>query len=72
MTSRVRDFRSLTITQEVAERIIALRRKYPLYGPVMLADWLRLHEPETRWPAPSSIEASESRALEAPTPQAGR
>jgi putative transposase len=43
------------ITPEVSERIINLRRKYPLYGPQMLRDWLIQHEPQTRWPAASSI-----------------
>lgn len=43
------------ITPEVAERVITLRRKYPLYGPAMLRDWLLQHEPEVRWPAASSI-----------------
>lgn len=43
------------ITPEVRERIIALRRRYPLYGAQMLRDWLTQHEPELRWPAASSI-----------------
>src|SRR6478609_75028 len=53
--SRARLVQPYRITGEVAERIIALRRKYPLYGPAMLRDWLRLHEPEEHWPAASSI-----------------
>lgn len=43
------------ITPEVRERVIALRRRYPLYGAQMLHDWLIQHEPEVRWPAASSI-----------------
>jgi putative transposase len=43
------------ITTQVAERVIALRRKYPLYGAAMLRDWLLQHEPEVHWPAASSI-----------------
>lgn len=43
------------ITPEVRERVIALRRKYRLYGAQMLRDWLIQHEPEVRWPAASSI-----------------
>lgn len=43
------------ITPEVRERVIALRKKYPLYGAQMLRDWLTQHEPEVRWPAASSI-----------------
>jgi transposase InsO family protein len=37
------------------ERILALRRAHPLYGPALLRDWLRLHEPEVPWPAASTI-----------------
>jgi putative transposase len=43
------------IASEVSARVIALRRRYPLYGPAMLRDWLLQHEPEVRWPAASSI-----------------
>jgi putative transposase len=53
--SRARLVQPYRITREAAERIIALRRKYPLYGPAMLRDWLRLHESEEHWPAASSI-----------------
>lgn len=53
--SRARIRQPHRITPEVAERIITLRRKYPLYGPAMLRDWLRLHEPGEHWPAASSI-----------------
>jgi len=46
------------ITAEVRERLIALKKKYPLYGPETLRAWLDLHEPRKdglKWPAPSSI-----------------
>src|SRR5215208_3427947 len=43
------------ITSEVREGVIALRRKYPLYGAEKLRDWLLQHEPDLRWPAASSI-----------------
>jgi transposase InsO family protein len=46
------------ITSEVSDRIIALKKKYPLYGPEKIHDWLVLHEPREpglRWPAVSSI-----------------
>lgn len=46
------------ITPEVAARILALKRKYPLFGPEKLRDWLLLNEPPApgrRWPAASSI-----------------
>lgn len=46
------------ITPEVAARIVALKRRYPLFGPEKLRDWLILNEPPApgeRWPAVSSI-----------------
>ena len=46
------------ISPEVRERLIALKKKYPLYGPETLKAWLDLHEPRgdgLKWPAPSSI-----------------
>lgn len=43
------------ITPEVAGRVVALKRRYPLYGAQMLRDWLLQHEPGVRWPAASSI-----------------
>jgi putative transposase len=39
----------------VVDRLLALRKKHPLYGPVKLRDWLEQHEPETTWPAASTI-----------------
>jgi transposase InsO family protein len=39
----------------VVARILALRKKHPLYGPVKLRDWLEQHEPGTTWPAASTI-----------------
>jgi putative transposase len=47
---------------DVAARIVALRRKYPLYGAAKLRDWLVQHEPATRWPAASSIGSLLTRA----------
>jgi transposase InsO family protein len=46
------------ITPEVRDRIIALKKKYPLYGPDKIHDWLVIHEPRPsglKWPAVSSI-----------------
>jgi transposase InsO family protein len=43
------------IAPEVKERVIGLRKKYPLYGAEKLRDWLVQHEPKVRWPAASSI-----------------
>jgi transposase InsO family protein len=45
------------MSSEVATRIIALRQRYPKYGPVKLRDWLVRNEPEGHWPAASSIGA---------------
>lgn len=47
----------LRMTLAVSDRITDLRKKYPLYGPVKLRDWLVQHESDTRWPAASSIGA---------------
>jgi transposase InsO family protein len=43
------------VAPAIAARIVILRRRHPLYGPVKLRDWLVQHEPETRWPAASTI-----------------
>lgn len=53
--SHARHSQAHRMSLRVEERIVELRRKYPLYGPEKLRDWLVQHEPETRWPAPSSI-----------------
>jgi putative transposase len=41
----------------IAHRLITLRRRHPLYGASKLRDWLLQHEPETAWPAASTIGA---------------
>ena len=43
------------ITPEVAERILAVRRKYPQYGPETIRHRLIQTEPGEHWPAASSI-----------------
>jgi putative transposase len=43
------------ITPEVAERILAIRRKYPQYGPETIRHRLIQTEPGEHWPAASSI-----------------
>jgi len=53
--SRARLTHPYRIVPEIAERIVALRRKYPLYGPVTLRDYLRQKEPERHWPSASAI-----------------
>lgn len=40
---------------DVAARIMTVRRQHPLYGAAKVRDWLVQHEPETRWPAASTI-----------------
>jgi len=39
----------------VAARLVALRKRFPRYGPVKLRDWLMQNEPARHWPAPSTI-----------------
>ncbi len=46
----------------MAQRIVALRKKHPLYGPAKLRDWLAQHEPDVVWPAVSTIGALLKRA----------
>jgi transposase InsO family protein len=53
--SHARHHQPHRMTAQVATRILALRRRYPDYGPVKLRDWLRLHEPQQAWPAASTI-----------------
>lgn len=53
--SRARLTHPYRIAPETAAQIIALRRKYPLYGPQTLHDILVQSEPEKHWPAASSI-----------------
>jgi putative transposase len=53
--SHARHHQPNRVTAEVATRILALRRRYPDYGPVKLRDWLQRHEPQGWWPAASTI-----------------
>ena len=39
---------------EVIDRIIAMKRNHPTWGPKKVIGWLRFSEPETGWPAPST------------------
>jgi putative transposase len=41
----------------VADRILALKRRFPLSGPGKLRDWLVQHHPTDAWPAASTIGA---------------
>jgi putative transposase len=40
---------------EVSDRLLALRRSHPTWGPRKLLAWLRKREPETDWPAASTV-----------------
>ena len=39
----------------IAERCVAVRRVHPTWGPVKVRAWLERDEPDTRWPAVSTI-----------------
>jgi putative transposase len=45
------------ISEETAERCIAVRRMHPTWGPVKVREWLARRAPRTRWPAVSTIGA---------------
>lgn len=46
---------SRAVADDVAERLIQLRRKKPTYGPKKLVAWLQANEPEWNLPAPSTV-----------------
>jgi transposase InsO family protein len=41
--------------EEISEALLALRRKYPTWGPRKLLAWLWKREPEVSWPAASTV-----------------
>ncbi len=43
------------MTDELAERCVAVRRAHPSWGPVKVRAWLERRAPRTKWPAASSI-----------------
>src|ERR1700722_15826415 len=45
------------VTQEIAERCVAVRRAHPTWGPVKVRAWLERRAPRTGWPAVSTIGA---------------
>jgi len=53
--SHARHQQALRVPDSVAARLIAYRRRHPLYGPSKVRDWFVQHEPETAWPAASTI-----------------
>lgn len=55
--SRAPRTRPHRVTDEVANRIVELRQKYPSWGPKKLKSWLEANEPRNAWPATSTIGA---------------
>src|SRR5262245_38939544 len=49
------------MTDELAERCLAVRRAHPTWGPVKVRAWLQRRAPKTRWPAASTIRSEERR-----------
>lgn len=47
--------RSNRVDEQTAELIVALRQKYRFWGPKKLKAWLETNDPETTWPAASTI-----------------
>jgi putative transposase len=45
------------MTEEIAERCLAVRRAHPTWGPVKVKGWLERRAPQTSWPALSTIGA---------------
>lgn len=53
--SRAPHSRPHTLSEEIAERCVAVRRTHPTWGPVKVRGYLERRAPQIRWPAPSSI-----------------
>jgi len=43
------------LSEELSERIVALRCERPTWGPLKLVHWLRREEPHICWPCPSTV-----------------
>jgi transposase InsO family protein len=43
------------VDEETVAALIALRKRFPLFGPKKMRAWLDEHESQRRWPAPSTI-----------------
>ena len=43
------------LSQKVSESLLELRRSHPTWGPRKLLAWLQKREPETSWPAASTV-----------------
>jgi putative transposase len=55
--SRAPLHRPQTLTAEIAERCLAVRRAHPSWGPVKVRGWLEERAPQIEWPALSTIGA---------------
>jgi len=45
------------LTEQIAERCVAVRRAHPSWGPLKVRGWLERRTPRTQWPATSTIGA---------------
>lgn len=45
------------VSEEIAEMVVELRKRYPTWGPRKLRAWLTAKQPEQRWPVASTIGA---------------
>jgi transposase InsO family protein len=45
------------VSEEIEEVVVKARERYPTWGPKKLKAWLAKQDPETRWPAESTIGA---------------
>jgi transposase InsO family protein len=45
------------VSEDIAEQCLAVRRTHPTWGPVKVRAWLERRQPETVWPAASTIGA---------------
>ena len=55
--SRVPLHHPQAMTEEIAERCLAVRRAHPTWGPVKVRGWLERRVPQRSWPAVSTIGA---------------
>ena len=53
--SRAPHRRPRSLSDEIAEACLAVRRAHPSWGPVKVRAWLRRREPDIAWPAASTI-----------------
>jgi len=53
--SRAPHRQTRALSEETAERVVAVRRAHPRWGPRKILGALRLEEPESAWPAASTV-----------------